>query len=87
MNVSRQITLIWLVLVSATVAGWALAEQHGAGRWTVGCVMLFALFKARLVFLHFMELKRAPRAWRLIFEIWIAGCSGMIVAMQWIGRG
>ncbi|MBS0370488.1 MAG: cytochrome C oxidase subunit IV family protein [Proteobacteria bacterium] len=85
---SAQATMsrIWLLLVCATLAGWALAENHGAGRWTVLAVMLFALFKARLVFLHFMELKLAPRALRLIFEAWIAGSAGMIVAMQWLGR-
>lgn len=87
MNSSRKLTVIWLVLVCATIAGWALAENHGAGRWTVASVMLFALFKARLVFLHFMELKVAPLGWRLIFEAWIAACVAMIVVMHWIGRG
>lgn len=85
-NAGLKVTLIWLVLILATVGGWTLAENHAAGRWTVSCVMLFALFKARLVFLYFMELKVAPFALRLIFEIWITACAGMIVAMQWLGR-
>ena len=85
---NSQVTMswIWRLLVCATLAGWALAEHHGAGQWTVLAVMLFALFKARLVFLHFMELKLAPRPLRLIFEVWITGSVGMIVAMQWLGR-
>lgn len=81
-----KLTVVWLVLVVATAASWWLAENHGAGAGTVPCVMLFALFKARLVFLNFMELRVAPRAWRLAFEIWIVCSVGVIVLFAWGGR-
>ncbi|MBD5802272.1 hypothetical protein AZOA_16980 [Azoarcus sp. Aa7] len=59
-----------------TVGSWWIAEHHGIGRLRVFGVMLIALIKCRLVFLHFMELKAAPVALRMFYEIWI-------LALQW----
>jgi len=88
MTSQRAADLAWPALVAATLGSWWLAEQHGAGVWTVSLVMSVAAFKVRLVLLHFMELSLAPRAWRLAFGAWTLVSAGLIVALWWSsGRG
>ena len=70
---SNRAALTWLFLVGATLATFGLAESHGLRvQWAVSVVMLIALFKARMIALHYMELKHAPRRWRIAFELWVA---------------
>lgn len=78
------VTWIWLTLLLVTAISWWLAEHHGVGQWTALCVMLIALVKGRLVFLHFMELNTAPRYLRRLYEGWIVGCIGMIMGVYWL---
>jgi hypothetical protein len=78
----RQAFYVWLFLVTATLTSGWLAEHHGiAGHWSAAAVMFVAALKGRAVILYFMELKGAPRAWRLAFEMWILLCTGLIVAL------
>ena len=84
----RQAILVWLFLVVATLGSAWLAEHHSlAGRWTGAAVMLVAAVKGRAVILHFMELKGAPRAWRVAFELWIWLCPGLVAALWAITEG
>lgn len=83
----RQAFLVWLFLVAATLCSGWLAEHNGlAGRWTAVAVMFVAAVKGRAVILYFMELRVAPRVWRLAFELWIWVCCALIVAVwAWTG--
>lgn len=84
----RPATLVWLFLMAATVGSAWLAEHHGiAGRWTAMFVMLVALLKGRAIMLHFMELRGAPLAWRMVFELWGVGATVMIVALWALAGG
>lgn len=78
----RHAFYVWLFLITATLTtGW-LAEHEGiAGQWSVAAVMFVAALKGRAIILYFMELKGAPRAWRLAFEVWIVLCTVLIVAL------
>lgn len=61
-------TLVWIVLVAATIASWALGAEHRVGS-EIGVVVLgIALIKVRFVGLDFMELREAPLALRTAFE-------------------
>jgi caa(3)-type oxidase subunit IV len=78
---------VWLFLVSATLCSGWLAEHHGlAGQWTAVAVMLVAALKGRAVILYYMELKCAPRLWRVVFEVWIWLCAVLIVGF-WFSSG
>ena len=79
---TRVASLVWLSLLVATLCTWWVAEHHGAGAWTVLLIMLIAAGKARAVALHFMELKAAPLAWRLVFEAWVLLSTGMVASLQ-----
>ena len=84
----KQAVGVWLFLVSATLCSGWLAEHHGlAGRWTAVAVMFVAALKGRAVILYFMELKEAPRVWRLAFELWIWLSAGLIVMLWAISGG
>jgi len=78
-------TLVWLVLVFATSLSWWLVEHHAVpARVATTAALAIAAFKARLVFLHFMELRTAPLVWRALFEAWALLCAGAILAGYWL---
>ena len=66
-------TLVWLFLVLATVASWALGTDHGFVDNTTAAsaiVLVVAFVKVRFVGLYFMELKDAPLPLRALLEVW-----------------
>lgn len=77
---------VWMFLVIATVtSGWLVEHHSVADRWTTVAVMLVAALKGRAVLLYFMELKGAPRGWRVAFEVWIWLCAAVVVALWVVG--
>jgi hypothetical protein len=61
-------TVVWVVLVVATLVSWALGSEHGTGSAIAVVVLAVALFKVRFVGLDFMELRQAPLLLRGMFE-------------------
>ena len=89
MNVSsrRAAALAWLFLASATLATYLLVERRGSTlEWGISMVMVVSAIKARTIVLHYMELKHAPLAWRLAFELWVAGTAALILGL-WFFTG
>lgn len=78
------VTLVWALLVCATLlVGW-LAEGHGVHPKTAVTVTFgVAALKARMVLRHYMELRHAPSPWPVIFEVWTFGSAGGILAAYW----
>ncbi|MFN4340512.1 MAG: cytochrome C oxidase subunit IV family protein [Azonexus sp.] len=76
----------WLVLMAATVITWYLGEAGAAGTVSIVAMLLIAFIKGRLVILDFMELREAPRMWRLLLEGWLIGVSGLILLAYWISQ-
>lgn len=72
-------TRAWVVLMVATLAVFALAENDAPARTATIGVLLIAAFKIRLVFLHFMELAGGAMPWRAILEVWVAVVTALIV--------
>ena len=61
-------TVVWAVLVVATLVSWAVGSDHGTGSLVAVIVLGVALVKVRFVGLDFMELRNAPLALRAAFE-------------------
>jgi hypothetical protein len=61
-------TVVWVVLVAATIVSWAVGSEHGTGSTIAVVVLGVAVFKVRYVGLDFMELRRAPLPLRAVFE-------------------
>lgn len=68
-------TAIWALLMLATLTGFGGA---GAAGWGFALVMLAATVKAQLIVRHYMDLRVAPLAWRLVFD-GLVGVSGAII--------
>jgi heme/copper-type cytochrome/quinol oxidase subunit 4 len=81
----RAVTITWLLLVAATVAGWLLSGHDGAGgdAMRVGAILLLAAIKIHFVIAVFMGLRDAPMGWRMGVLAWIVltfSLVGLLVA-------
>ena len=74
----------WLILVVATLITWYLGEVGAAGTTAIVTMLLIAFVKGRLVILDFMELREAPRLWRILLEGWMIVVSSLILLAYWI---
>jgi hypothetical protein len=61
-------TVVWIVLLVATIVSWAVGSEHGTGSTIAVVVLGVAVFKVRYVGLDFMELRQAPLLLRGVFE-------------------
>jgi hypothetical protein len=78
-----RLIFIWLLLMAATV----LARLIGHGpitddRLASAAVIAVAFLKVRLVGLDFMELRYAPPAFRIAFEMWVLAVGGVLIALS-----
>ena len=74
----------WLLLVIATLITWYLGEVGAAGTTAIVAMLVIAFIKGRLVILDFMELRAAPRMWRMLLEGWLMLVSGLILLAYWL---
>ncbi|MDE2440634.1 MAG: cytochrome C oxidase subunit IV family protein [Betaproteobacteria bacterium] len=74
----------WLVLIVATSITWYLGEVGAAGTASIVAMLLIAFVKGRLVILDFMELREAPKMWRILLEGWLILVSSLILLAYWI---
>ena len=84
-SVNRAAVLTWAFLVIASIAtGWLIGGQSLDAHWAVPLIFLIAVFKARVIVLHYMELKHAPLPWRLAFEGWVVIAASLILGIWWL---
>lgn len=87
LSLNRAAVLTWTFLVCASIATWLLIEGESLGPVAaVSLIMLIAVFKARMIVLHYMELKHAPLSWRLAFELWGVAAASLILGI-WLFTG
>jgi len=80
--IRSRITLIWMLLVAATAASWAVGHGLGlhAARDAGIAVIVVAFVKVRLVILDFMEIRHAPLPMRIAAETWVLLiCTAQVV--------
>jgi hypothetical protein len=84
-NTQRRALITWVVLVAATVASWWLASDHGLGTNSVliGTVLILTIAFAKIRFIgtEFMELRTAPTALKIIFDLWVVGVWGVLIGL------
>jgi hypothetical protein len=77
----NSITVVWFVLIAATMVSWYLGTDHALDDATLAgsLILLVAFIKIRFVGLYFMELRHAPIPLRIVFECWcLAVCAGVV---------
>ena len=82
--IKNPINRAWLVLMIATAITWYLGEVRAAGTGAIVGILLIAFVKGRLVILDFMELRQAPRMWRLLLEGWMLLVGSLILLAYWL---
>lgn len=82
--IKNPINRAWLVLMIATAITWYLGEVGAAGTGAIVGMLLIAFVKGRLVILDFMELRQAPRMWRLLLEGWMVLVGSLILLAYWL---
>jgi len=78
----------WLILLVATGVTWWLGESGMAASASVLAVFIMlglAFTKGFLVIYDFMELRHAPRMWKLFLIGWLTFVLGMISLAYWTG--
>lgn len=76
-----RVTLVWLLLIVATLASWILGVGHELpDEWAAIGILCIAFAKVHCVGAYFMELRHAPVALRVVFSAW-----NVVVALMLIG--
>lgn len=75
-------TLVWLGLMTLTIVsrGLGLGMIVDIAHARIA-ILLLAFVKVRYIGLEFMELRSAPRATRVAFEVWVVGVGGALIAL------
>jgi hypothetical protein len=70
MTASRRITLVWILLLALTFGSFTIGIEQGSGFAAQAALIIIgiALFKVRLIGLHFMDLRTAIVPLRMMFE-------------------
>lgn len=79
---------IWLALLLATGVTYWLGESGLSGSaGMVPVLLMFAMAAAKglWVIYDFMELRHAPRMWRVLLVGWLTFVTSMIVLAYWFG--
>jgi heme/copper-type cytochrome/quinol oxidase subunit 4 len=86
----KRISQVWIVLMAITcVSTWGMSKEAILPAAATTAIFLLAALKARLVLMHFMELRNAPPQWRLLFEAWVIVITAAItgIYLQTAGTG
>ncbi|MGQ0481841.1 MAG: cytochrome C oxidase subunit IV family protein [Pseudonocardia sp.] len=79
----NRISVVWGVLIAATLLSWWLGTGHGFDSVVTASVsiLVVAFVKVRLVGLYFMELRDSPLPLRAIFEAYCLVACGVVIGM------
>lgn len=78
----RSLWIPWVILCAATLLSWWL-DAAISGAWVGTAILVVALFKARVVLMHFMGVQRAPAAVRWCCEVWVLLACLVLLGTYW----
>lgn len=84
MTATRRVSLVWAFLLALTFGSFVIGMEQSAGFASVGAVMILAIamLKVRLIGIHFMDLRSAPRTLRALFEAYLLTVLSVLVAFD-----
>ena len=84
MTATRRVTLVWVLLLALTFGSFLVGVEQGARFASLGAVIIvgIAMFKVRLIGLHFMDVRAAPLALRALFEGYVLAVFVVLVALD-----
>lgn len=78
-------TVIWVVLIAATIVTWSVGENGSSGPAVVGLLFTIAFGKGAMIILDYMALRRAPLMWPLLALGWMSLVCALIGIAYWKG--
>jgi heme/copper-type cytochrome/quinol oxidase subunit 4 len=76
--------VVWALLVLLTAGSLAVVEGGLVRLVSAAVVIGLAAYKARLVMLHFMEIKTLPGVWKKMYTMWIVAAVGIILIGNYV---
>ncbi|CPW26434.1 Uncharacterised protein [Mycobacteroides abscessus] len=72
-DVTRRLTSVWALLLILTFGSFLVGLEQSAAVASAAAVVVIAIamLKVRLIGIHFMDLREAPRALRWAFESYV----------------
>lgn len=80
-HAGRPVTIVWAVLMIATLSSFWLGDGHGATAFAAVSVILTGFVKVSLIGEHFMELRSAPPQLRWAFQGWCVLVPAVLLAI------
>lgn len=83
-----RISVVWLLLVMATVLSFAMVWLVDFDDQTIKgvvAILVITFIKVRFVILDFMELRNAPGTLRWINELWVVATGAVLISMLALG--
>jgi hypothetical protein len=78
----KPVSIVWAALMLATCAStWLLTKSSVTPEVATVAIMLVAAVKVRLVMRHFMEVRRAPLALRIVCDGWLLAVTALILTV------
>ncbi|MFZ0717783.1 cytochrome C oxidase subunit IV family protein [Mycobacterium sp.] len=84
MTATRRVTLVWVLLLALTFGSFLVGVEQGAAFASAGAAIIvgIAMLKVRLIGIHFMDLRVAPRALRALFEGYVLAVFLVLLALD-----
>lgn len=77
---SKGATIVWLILVVASVGTTWVGDHHAAfAKWSAVIIMVVAAFKSRVILTYYMDLKASPLSLRIAYDAWILATTVSIL--------
>ncbi|MBS0544039.1 MAG: cytochrome C oxidase subunit IV family protein [Proteobacteria bacterium] len=81
----RRATILWLLLIAATLLTWGLGAADVAGHLTILVLAVLSFWKGSVIILDFMALRHAPLLWRALTLGWMILVWAVIALAYWKG--
>ncbi|MDX1875103.1 cytochrome C oxidase subunit IV family protein [Mycolicibacterium sp. 120266] len=79
-------SVVWFVLVAATLASWTLGVGHELpDRYAAVGIIVIAFVKVHFVGRYFMELRDAPSVLKAVFGAWNVGVAALLIGLYLVG--
>jgi Prokaryotic Cytochrome C oxidase subunit IV len=84
MSATRRLTLVWVVLLALTFGSFLVGIEQSADFAGAAAIVIIgiALLKVRLIGLHFMDVRIAPTALRVLFEGYVLVVFAALVVLD-----
>ncbi len=89
MSTGHRMTLVWILLLVLTFGSFVVGLEQSAGAADIAAIVIIAIamFKVRLVGVHFMDVRVAPVALRALFEGYVLVVFVVLAVLDLAVRG